>query len=193
MRVVRRDHAERAQAGYDRWPLLRHRRTPTSILPDIAKQRAVSRKAIASGLRDHILVVIKRLYTQLGSCVARARRRGASGGRGAVGGAVSAGRIPRGTPPQLGATGRDSHQDTGTQTSTFSVNTQPNHVLPLVHFGAISDVRDGGVVRNYHHCAGERSGGTQQYDLNEGPPCCICWWLVKPITGQAPPTAATLE
>jgi hypothetical protein len=21
----------------------------------------------------------------------------------------------------------------------------------------------------------------------------ICWWLVKPITGQTPPTAATLE
>jgi hypothetical protein len=41
----------------------------------------------------------------------------------------------------------------------------PNHVLPLAHFGATSDVCDGGVVRTDHHSAGERSGGTQQYDL----------------------------
>jgi hypothetical protein len=41
-----------------------------------------------------------------------------------------------------------------------------NHVLPLAHFGAISDVCDGGVlVRTDHHNAGERSGSTQQYDL----------------------------
>jgi hypothetical protein len=40
-----------------------------------------------------------------------------------------------------------------------------DHVLPLAHFGAISDVCDGGVVRTDHHNAGERSGSTQQYDL----------------------------
>jgi hypothetical protein len=45
------------------------------------------------------------------------------------------------------------------------VNTQPNHVLPLVHFGAISGVSDGGVVRTYRHSAGERGGSTQQYEL----------------------------
>jgi hypothetical protein len=39
------------------------------------------------------------------------------------------------------------------------VNTQPNHVLPLAHFGAISDVCDGGAVRTDHHNAGERSVG----------------------------------
>jgi hypothetical protein len=76
---------------------------------------------------------------------------------------------------------------------SLSVNTQPNHVLPLAHFGAISDVYDGGVVRTDRHSAGERSGSTKHYDLRpEGSPC-ICWWLVKPITGQAPSTAATLE
>jgi hypothetical protein len=37
-------------------------------------------------------------------------------------------------------------------------------VLPLAHFGAISDVCDGGVVRTDHHNAGERSWSTQQYD-----------------------------
>jgi hypothetical protein len=41
----------------------------------------------------------------------------------------------------------------------------PNHVLPLAHFGAISDVCDGGVVWTYHHNAGERSGSTQHCDL----------------------------
>jgi hypothetical protein len=41
----------------------------------------------------------------------------------------------------------------------------PNHVLPLAHFGAISDVCDGGVVRTDHHNTGERRGSTQHYDL----------------------------
>jgi hypothetical protein len=39
------------------------------------------------------------------------------------------------------------------------------HVLPLAHFGAISGVCDGGVVRTDRHNAGERSGSTQHYDL----------------------------
>jgi hypothetical protein len=39
------------------------------------------------------------------------------------------------------------------------------YVLPLAHFGAISDVCDGGVVRTDHHNAGERSGSTRHYDL----------------------------
>jgi hypothetical protein len=68
----------------------------------------------------------------------------------------------------------------------------PNRVLPLAHFGAISDVCDGSVVRTDHHNAGERSGGTQQYDL-KAHHVSVGWWLAKPITGQAPPTAATLE
>jgi hypothetical protein len=37
------------------------------------------------------------------------------------------------------------------------------YVLPLAHFGAISDVCDGGVVRTDHHIAGERRGSTQQH------------------------------
>jgi hypothetical protein len=47
----------------------------------------------------------------------------------------------------------------------LSGNTQQNHVLPLAHFGAISGVCGGGVVRTDRHGAGERSGSTQQYDL----------------------------
>jgi hypothetical protein len=60
-----------------------------------------------------------------------------------------------------------NHPTTKTQKlrPAFSVNTQPNHVPPLAHFGATSGVCDGGVVRTYHHTAGERSGSTQQYDL----------------------------
>jgi hypothetical protein len=55
-------------------------------------------------------------------------------------------------------------------------------------------VRDhGGVVRTDHHNAGERSGSTHPAMRSEGSPCICCWWLVKPITGQAPSTAATLE
>jgi hypothetical protein len=93
------------------------------------------------------------------------RRRG-------VGRAHPAGNAP--PPAPLGAVGRDSHQDTGTQElrPALSVNTQPNHVLPLAHFGAISDVYGGGMVRTDHHDAGERSGSTQQHK-------CICWWLVR--------------
>jgi hypothetical protein len=50
-------------------------------------------------------------------------------------------------------------------TISLSCEPLPNHVLPLAHFGAISDVYDGGVVRTDHHNAGERSGSTQNYDL----------------------------
>jgi hypothetical protein len=52
-----------------------------------------------------------------------------------------------------------------------------------------SDVCDGGVVRTDRHGAGER----EKYDLGAGGSACICWWLLKPITGQAPPTAGTSE
>jgi hypothetical protein len=124
---------------------------------------------------------------QIGSC------HGPAGGAPAAGvdRGVPTERIPRGTPPNLAWQGEIATK-TQELRPALSVNTQPNHVLPLAHFGATSDVwRDGGVVRTDHHDAGERSGSTQQYDLNEGPPC-ICWWLVKPITGQAPSTAATL-
>jgi hypothetical protein len=54
-------------------------------------------------------------YTQLGSCHGPAGGAPAAG----VGGGVSTERIPREKKTQLGAAGRDSHQDTGTQTSTF--------------------------------------------------------------------------
>jgi hypothetical protein len=92
---------------------------------------------------------------------------------------VATERIPRDKPPDLARRGEicqlplwfyicNSHQDTETQTSTFfslSCEPLPNHVLPLAHFGAISGVCDGGVVRTDHHNAGERSGSTQHYDL----------------------------
>jgi hypothetical protein len=56
-------------------------------------------------------------YTQLGSCHGPAGGAPAAG----VGGRAPAERIPRpaGQTPRVGAAGRDSHQDTGTQTSTF--------------------------------------------------------------------------
>jgi hypothetical protein len=87
---------------------------------------------------------------------------------------VPAERIPRDKPPNLARRGEvaTKHQATETQTSTFlsslSCEPLPNHVLPLAHFGAISDVLcDGGVVRTDHHNAGERASGssTQHYDL----------------------------
>jgi hypothetical protein len=134
---------------------------------------------------------IERLYTytQSGSCHGPASGAPAAG----VGGGVSDERIPRGTaPPNLAGRGEIATK-TQKLRPALSVNTQPDHVLPLAHFGAIYDVCYGGVVRTDHHNAGERSGSTQQHDLKaEGPPC-ICLWLAKPITGQAPSTAATLE
>jgi hypothetical protein len=86
------------------------------------------------------------------------QRRGSAGG-------VSAERIPRGKPPNLA---RRDEVVTKTQKlrPALSCEPLPNHVLPLAHFGATSDVRDGGVVRaDHHHSAGERSGSTQHYDL----------------------------
>jgi hypothetical protein len=105
-------------------------------------------------------LVIKRLYTQLGSCHGPAGGTPAAG----VGGGVPSERIPRGTPPNLARRGEIATK-TQELRPALSVNTQPDHVLPLAHFGAAFDVRDGGVVRTDHHNAGERSGGTQQYDL----------------------------
>jgi hypothetical protein len=73
------------------------------------------------------------------------------------------------------------------------VNTQPNHVLPLAHFGAIPGVHDGGVVRGpiammLVREAGAPNNTTWRFAMRR-----ICWWLVKPITGQTPSTAASLE
>jgi hypothetical protein len=106
-------------------------------------------------------VHLERLYTQISSCHGPAGGEPAAG----VGGGASTGHIPRGTPPNLA---RRSEISTKAQElrPALPVNTQPNqHVLPLAHFGAISGVCDGGVVRTDHHDAGERSGSTQQYDL----------------------------
>jgi hypothetical protein len=73
--------------------------------------------------------------------------------------------IPRGKPPNLARRG-EVVTKTQKLRSALPVDTQPNHVLPLAHFGAaIPDVYDGGVVRTDHHDAGERSGSTQQCDL----------------------------
>jgi hypothetical protein len=83
-----------------------------------------------------------------------------------VGGGLSAGRIPRGTPPNLARRGEIATK-TQKLRPALSVNTQPNHVLPLAHFGATYGVCDGGVVRTDRHNAskGSGSGSTQQHDL----------------------------
>jgi hypothetical protein len=57
---------------------------------------------------------------------------------------VSAERIPRGKPPNLARRGKIV-TETQKLRPALSVNTQLNHVLPLAHFGATSDVCDGGV------------------------------------------------
>ena len=107
---------------------------------------------------DHTCLTYE--YTQLGSCHGPAGGAPAAG----AGGGVSAERIPRGKPPDLA---RRAEIATKTQKlrPALSCEPLPNHVLPLAHFGAISDVCDGGVVRTDHHNAGERSGSTQHYDL----------------------------
>jgi hypothetical protein len=92
-------------------------------------------------------LVIKRLYTQLSS-------------------GPSAERIPRGTHPNVARRGEIATK-TKKLRPALSANTQPNHVLPLAHFGAIPDVHDGGVVRTGHCGAGERGGSTQQHDLKQ--------------------------
>jgi hypothetical protein len=100
------------------------------------------------------------IYTQLGSCHGPAGGAPAAG----VGGGVSAERIPRGKAPNLAQRGEIATK-TQKLRPALSCESLPNHVLPLAHFGAISDVSDGGVVRTDPHNAGERSGSTQHYDL----------------------------
>jgi len=72
--------------------------------------------------------------------------------------------LPRDKPPVLARRG-EIVTKTQKLRPALSCEPLPNHVLPLAHFGAISDVCDGGVVRTDHHNAGERSGSTQHYDL----------------------------
>jgi hypothetical protein len=97
-----------------------------------------------------------------------------------VGGGASTERIPRSTPPHLARRGEIATK-TQKLRPALPVNTQPNHVLPLAHFGATSDVCDGGVVRTDHHNAGERSGSTQQYDvLGPVPSRGLTLWLRGP-------------
>jgi hypothetical protein len=97
---------------------------------------------------------------QFGSC------RGPAGGAPAAGagGGVPAERTPRGKPPGLARRGEIATK-TQKLRPALPCEPLPNHVLPLAHFGAISDVCEGGVVRIDHHNAGERSGSTQHYDL----------------------------
>jgi hypothetical protein len=94
---------------------------------------------------------------------------------------VSAWRTPRGTPPDLARRGEISTK-TQKLRPALPCEPLPNHVLPLAHFGAISDVRDGGVVRTDHHNAGERSGRPNQDEIEmeagaglgpEGPGACL--------------------
>ena len=100
------------------------------------------------------------IIRQLGSCHGPAGGAPAAG----AGGGVPAERTPRGKPPDLARRG-EIVTKTQELRPALSCEPLPNHVLPLAHFGAISDVCDGGVVRTDHHNAGERSGSTQHYDL----------------------------
>jgi hypothetical protein len=98
----------------------------------------------------------------------RARRRGVGGGcrRAGVGWAHPArGAYPPPPPHPWRGGARWIATKTQKLRPPLYVNTRPNHVLPLAHFGAIHGVCDGGVVRTDHHNAGERNGSTQQYDL----------------------------
>jgi hypothetical protein len=141
------------------------------MLPGIVKPRAS--RLLAGNLRGHIWFGDRAaLYPN--QLLSRARRRGASGGRRRN---VGRAHPPRGTPPNLARRGEIATK-TQKLRPALSVNTQPNHVLPLGHFGATSGVCDGSVVRTGHHGAVERSGSTQQCDLTEGPPC-ICWCAAK--------------
>jgi hypothetical protein len=109
-------------------------------------------------------------YTQLGSCHGPAGGAPAAG----AGGGVPTERIPRDKPPNLARRGEiksasyascrsgsipPRHRNSDQHFLT-SCEPLPNHVLPLAHFGAISDVFDGGVVRTDHHNDVERSGST---------------------------------
>jgi hypothetical protein len=108
-------------------------------------------------------------YTQLGSC------HGPAGGapavykrRGSAGGGVSNERIPRDKPPaDLARRGEIVTKAQKLRPALSSHFLVPYRTMcsPLAHFGAISGVCDGGVVRTDHHDAGERSGSTQHYDL----------------------------
>ena len=101
-----------------------------------------------------------KVRAQIGSC------HGPTGGAPAagVGGGVSTERIPRDKPPNFARRGEIATK-TQELRPALSCEPLPNHVLPLTHFGAISDVYDSGVVRTDRHNAGERSGSTQHYDL----------------------------
>ena len=58
---------------------------------------------------------------------------------------MSAERIPRGKPPNLARRGEIATK-TQKLRPALSCEPLPNHVLPLAHFGAISDVCNGGVA-----------------------------------------------
>jgi hypothetical protein len=70
-----------------------------------------------------------------------------------------------------------------------------HHVLPLAHFGAppptyVPAAWCGPITIMLPREVGALN--TQQHDTKVQH-ASICWWLLKPITGQAPCTAATLE
>jgi hypothetical protein len=91
---------------------------------------------------------------------------------------------PRDKPPDLARRGEIA---TKTQKLRPALPCEPllNHVLPLAHFGATSDVCDGGVVRTDHHNAGERSGGTAA--------CLFCCFLPGGLLHKQGPRRARLR
>jgi hypothetical protein len=81
--------------------------------------------------------MLKYEYTQLGSCHGPAGGAPAAAG---VGGGVPTERIPRGKPPNLARRG-EIVTKTQELRPALSCEPLPNHMLPLAHFGATSDVR----------------------------------------------------
>jgi hypothetical protein len=103
-------------------------------------------------------------YTQLGSCHCHGPASGAPAAGAGVG--VPTERTPRGKPPNLARRGEIA---TKTQELRPALSCEPlsNHVLlPLAHFGAISDVCDGAWCGPITMVLAREVGApTQHYDL----------------------------
>jgi hypothetical protein len=136
----------------------------TACLPWSSRNKNDLRRAIGNHIGMLHPTSRWRANCQTSSC------HGPAGGAQAAGigrGGGGAGRAhPGGNAPQLGAAGRDSHQGTYKLRPISNCDALPSHVVPLLaRFGApptyVTAAWCGPItIAN----AGERSGGTQQYD-----------------------------
>jgi hypothetical protein len=117
-------------AGYDRRPLFRHGRTPTSILPDIVKALDLRYQPVTC-VDLHPLaaepVSTHESSAQIGRLLPR---RGASGGSRRRGVARPSASHPRGTHPHLARRGEIA-TNTHKLRPALSCEPLPNHVPPL--------------------------------------------------------------